>query len=152
MRANGSEVTRTDVVKGGPVVVVGELGWRRRCARQKGQVMPAILRERAKGRVAEIEHTRGLPQLGVEFALEISELLDVIAGGHHIDADDHSSGGLKVQVLVLEGTQAKREQSSGGEERQGQRSLKHHQRLLWPRGLISGRPAGAAQCLDGVEV
>src|SRR6202012_1168004 len=106
MRANGSEVTRTDVVKGGPVVVVGELGWRWWRARQKGQVMPAILRERAKGRVAEIEHTRGLTQLGVELALQISELLDVITSGHHVDADDHASGGFQVQVLVLEGAQA----------------------------------------------
>src|SRR4051812_5643851 len=80
MSAHRREVAGTDAIKRRPVVVVGELRGRWRLARQEGQIVPAVVRQRAKCRVAEIEHAWCLLQLRVELALQLGKLLNVITG------------------------------------------------------------------------
>src|ERR1700761_9698846 len=77
MGANRSKKSRTDAIECCPVVVVGELGGRWWLTRQMGQIVPSIARKRTKCCIAEIEHTRCLLQFRIEFALQISELVNV---------------------------------------------------------------------------
>ena len=118
MGANRSKEARTDAIECCPVVVVGELWGRWRFTRQMGQIVPAVPRERTKCCITEIEHARCLLQFRIELALQAGELLNVITGSHRIDADDQPARGFQVQVLVLEGAQAQREQSGSGEQSQ----------------------------------